>query len=405
MARSHAITSVLLLTLVGGSALAEQADPEVSRSYAAWNRVVSQAQQIQSRAVAMVTVADQQLRNARDSAGAYLQRQSEAAPRLRGVHLLAPSAAETEAESGDSTLSWIPLVEAEAETQGDTRVVLLIHGLDEPGRVWDDLAPVLAENGYVVARFDYPNDQAIADSAHLLGDALRDMQRQGISRVDLICHSMGGLVARDVLTNPAHYAGVASAHPELPAVTSLITLGTPHYGSPWAHLQCISDAAEQVDRFIHCPDLDPRHFLGFLADGRGEAARDLLPGSAYLIDLNSRSMPPGLRVTSIVGVIDAVAAADDSDSEVGPESGARILSVERAAQIRRSLSGRLGDGVVSTTSAQLAGVDDVVFVESSHRGMVRRSRIESAVRWTLRSEQDEPPAIPIILDRLEPQRD
>lgn len=46
-------------------------------------------------------------------------------------------------------------------------VVLLIHGLDEPGRVWLNLAPVLDDKGYTVMFMSYPNDQKIRASAGL----------------------------------------------------------------------------------------------------------------------------------------------------------------------------------------------------------------------------------------------
>ena len=36
--------------------------------------------------------------------------------------------------------------------------VVLAHGLDEPGNLWADLGPALAENGFNVLEFRYPND-------------------------------------------------------------------------------------------------------------------------------------------------------------------------------------------------------------------------------------------------------
>ena len=40
-----------------------------------------------------------------------------------------------------------------------SQVVLLLHGLDEPGDVWSDVAAELDAAGHAVVRFNYRNDQ------------------------------------------------------------------------------------------------------------------------------------------------------------------------------------------------------------------------------------------------------
>src|SRR5690606_22566445 len=62
--------------------------------------------------------------------------------------------------------AWIPV--ADAAGPATDRVVLLVHGLDEPGDIWDDLTPALHEAGHTVVRFNYPNDQDPALSADAL---------------------------------------------------------------------------------------------------------------------------------------------------------------------------------------------------------------------------------------------
>src|SRR5690606_18230915 len=103
------------------------------------------------------------------------------------------------------------------------------------------------EAGRAVLFFEYPNDQGIALSADGLGDALRLARARGVERVDLVCHSMGGLVARDVLTRPGLYGGAADGHEDLPDVDRMILIGTPNRGSPLAHVR---DAGEVVERTI-----------------------------------------------------------------------------------------------------------------------------------------------------------
>jgi pimeloyl-ACP methyl ester carboxylesterase len=383
------MAAACMLALAAGASPASD-EPAVSRPI--WTNAVV-------RVTSLAEAADQRLRRASAWGSAYIHRQAASAPRMRGMRIL--SVADGVGAQVESDLTWVTL-----DGLLPQRVVVLIHGLDEPGRVWDDLAPALHRAGLTVVRFDYPNDGPIADSADLLATALRELRTRGITHVNLIGHSMGGLVARDALTRAEHYAGVASGHDDLPDVPRLITLGTPHDGSPWARLQCISETAEQVDRYINDPG-NPRHLLGFLADGRGEAARDLRPGSAFLTDLNARPVPTGVAITCIVAVIGPPAQSDapgDEPNDEGSRSAAdssqgcwRTAHLAAAAQ---RLGERLGDGVVSTASAALPSAE-VVHVRASHRGMVRDSKLEGAVRWTLGAAQDAPVAIPIILERLE----
>ena len=57
--------------------------------------------------------------------------------------------------------------------QGDapfTATIVLIHGLDDPGKVWMNLAPALAGESFDVWLMHYPNDQPIAASSRFFLD-------------------------------------------------------------------------------------------------------------------------------------------------------------------------------------------------------------------------------------------
>ena len=54
--------------------------------------------------------------------------------------------------------------------EGQTSVVL-IHGLDDPGQVWQNLAPALAKEKFNVWRMHYPNDQPVVESAQVFFEA------------------------------------------------------------------------------------------------------------------------------------------------------------------------------------------------------------------------------------------
>lgn len=289
---------------------------------------------------------------------------------------------------------WQPI----GESLG-ARVVMLIHGLDEPGDIWQDLAPALAQAGHTVLQFEYPNDQPIADSAELLDEAMVTLHERGVTTLDMVCHSMGGLVARDALTRPS-MIDPARAQAR-PAVERLITLGTPHLGSPWAQLRPLAEIREQVIRWAKGDGPGGASKPGFSIDGRGEAGADLTPRSAFLDDLNARAWPDSTVVTCVVaqmaGSVDKPPGdlaglerligmvLDDRDAD-------RVRSAVRT--IQASVGGGLGDGVVPTHSAAMPGATDIVHITANHRTMVRRVGPFSG--------NTEPPAIEIVLDRLGP---
>lgn len=87
-----------------------------------------------------------------------------------------------------------------------------------------------------MAPFEYPNDGPVADAAGLLARELQALRDSGLERVDVVAHSMGGLVARDALTRKAYYAGDGTGGRRYPALDRLILIGTPNHGSPLAVL-------------------------------------------------------------------------------------------------------------------------------------------------------------------------
>jgi pimeloyl-ACP methyl ester carboxylesterase len=282
------------------------------------------------------------------------------------------------------------------------RIVLLVHGLDEPGGIWSDLVPVLADHGYTPVRFDYRNDDSIRASAKELADAARTLRTLGVERADIVAHSMGGLVARDILTAPDVYACRARGHDNLPDIPTLITLGTPNTGSDWANLAALSDLREHIARWIHEPD-EPRHLLGFLIDGDGHAGDDLLPKSKYLEELNARGLPEGCRITSVIARM-----ADISDEELAWLTGDTLLrralgkdESERIARAIKDAASWVGDGVVCVDSANSVCIEDVVEVSANHRTMIRNFDSVVAVKRALGGPTPVPPSIPIVLDRLQ----
>ncbi len=240
------------------------------------------------------------------------------------------------------------------------RLVILVHGLDEPGCVWNDLAPALVEEGYEVARFEYPNDQPIADSAALLRGELARLGAAGVGHVDFVAHSMGGLVLLDALTHP----GGANSTPGaiMPRVERVITVGTPFEGSPWARARCVTEAREQYTRW-KAGDHAWTDLTGGLADGHGQAGTDLLPGSTFFQHLVGRSMPQSVEWTALVARL-------VPDWTVEPSTYPALGAPQSAWNNSVDWLGNLvGDGVVTMRSASAAPSDDVTAVASGPTGL------------------------------------
>lgn len=335
-------------------------------------------------------VADQLSADLRASWESALSRAESRAALTLGIRRFAPA----------GTSDWSRLAPSEPLPPS---VVILIHGLDEPGDVWNDLAPALDAAGHAVLRFDYPNDQAIADSTAALARELRALRADhAVERIALVGHSMGGLIIRDVLTRPADYAGHASGNPELPTLEHAITIATPNDGSLFAPLRPVAEVRDQFMRYLGssaevCP-LDPAILLGFLADGRGEAGRDLRPGSAFLDELNARpawSADVAARVTSLTAEFRPLPERR-LDAILGSAAARMILSSAGESNIREAahaLSSALGDGVVSDGSGQFDCTIDTVRLSANHRSIIRRQPWEG-------DSDPEPPAIGVIIHRL-----
>lgn len=111
------------------------------------------------------------------------------------------------------------------------RPVLLIYGFAQTRRVLSVLENRLRRDGYCVwsinqgGLFDTFNTAGIEDLAELVAEKVaRLVKRHDLPQIDIVAHSMGGLIAR-------YYVKRLGGDRY---VRSLVTLGTPHHGSPMA---------------------------------------------------------------------------------------------------------------------------------------------------------------------------
>lgn len=148
------------------------------------------------------------------------------------------------------------------------RPVIMVHGYAMNRANFLPLASRVARAGLgPVLGFEYWTLGRVASAARRLSTFIEDVcLATGSDTVDIVGHSMGGIVGRYYLT-----LGSGARR-----VRNLITVGTPHRGA----------------------DLSG---VGF-----GRPSRELYPGSAFLERLGAAPIPPGARVTAIWSRSDAL---------------------------------------------------------------------------------------------------
>ena len=270
------------------------------------------------------------------------------------------------------------------------QAVVLVHGLDEPGNIWMNLAPQLHARGFDVWIMRYPNDQPVVDSASLLFDHLKLLPLAGVQQVALVAHSMGGLVSREMLTSPTLGYQQRVSYAELPQVVALVMVGTPNHGSELARFRILTEVRDQLLLLVK----GKANWLGSILDGAGEAKIDLLPDSEFLTTLNARPHAQGVKMLVIAGI-----ASPWSDQQIDGfiatlHDRRPAASEETLASLKRSLTSlthNLGDGLVTVGSARLEGVEHHT-VRGNHSSMIRN---------LTKGSERVPPSVPIIIDFLE----
>ncbi len=115
---------------------------------------------------------------------------------------------------------FAPTLKASVPT--NKTIVLLVHGLISNSGIWWLFARRLAKSGIVfVHSIDLgPPFQSIDSAALVLNKTLNQLEALKPTKIVIVGHSMGGLVARSCLLAKGR-----------PLVSEIITIGTPHQGS------------------------------------------------------------------------------------------------------------------------------------------------------------------------------
>ncbi len=230
------------------------------------------------------------------------------------------------------------------------KVLLLIHGWTGNAERWDKFIPKIQNTDNLkyseIWTFVYISAKPIKSNATLLKEALDIYAKE--KQVDIVAHSMGGLVARSMIEQ---CDGVKY-------VNKLITLGTPHLGSPLAIFRMILGYVVTLDP----TSLDP--LLPIIYNLNTQGFRDLRVNSSFIRTL-AKTGPPKIPYYTIAAINNPY---DESNSKFakqlsiiaskyldGPDDG--IVQVSSALAIDEAIRPE-APILISTAWAHMAMPDD-----------------------------------------------
>jgi triacylglycerol esterase/lipase EstA (alpha/beta hydrolase family) len=205
--------------------------------------------------------------------------------------------------------SYAAAVEGEGEALGNRHPVVLLHGLAMNRTNWVWLGRRLAARGIgPLYATTYFSPQSVRYSAqHLKNFVERVLAREDATRVDIVAHSLGGVVARYYIERLGGQRRVAR----------LVTIASPHKGTVLGR-------------------------LGFVP-----SAKELTHGSEFLVDLGTPAPDlGGVQYTSIWSRADAIVVPPESAS-IAPAGVDRIfddlghLSLLVSPRVVRAVTERL----------------------------------------------------------------
>jgi triacylglycerol lipase len=195
--------------------------------------------------------------------------------------------------------------------------VVLVHGLVDNRSVFTVMRRALRRRGFAsVCTWNYsPLQRDVESAAAALGRHIERICREtGHEQVHVVGHSMGGLVARYLVQR------LGGDH----RVESLVTLGTPHGGSRWAHM-------------LPTP-----------------LVRQLRPGSPLIRELAEPAPSCRTRITAIYSDLDQMVVPSAAGRCDHPDLRARNVLFRGIGH----MSLPIHRGVVDEVAATLAGVRD-----------------------------------------------
>ncbi len=155
-----------------------------------------------------------------------------------------------------------------------SKVLLLVHGWTGSPEKWNDFLPWLMSDKELPYTeywtFGYNSSRSIDQNGELLFEHLKTHSNG--AQIDIVAHSMGGLVSRSMIEN----------HEGAPYIHKLITLGSPHKGSPLAVFRYALGALVAEN--------NPDATMAYNYNTQG--FRDLDASSAFIQEMKKLDDPP-----------------------------------------------------------------------------------------------------------------
>lgn len=296
----------------------------------------------------------------------------------------------------------VPGITGSAQVLGQWKLDPILH-------TYDDLIVSLEENGYEedvnLFLFPYEWRNTNKTSALYLQAKIEGiLQGTKVSKVDVAAHSMGGLVARAYIEEieGTQYADT---------IDQLITLGTPHRGSPEVYLKW-----EAGEGFFRLDGVLAKHHFEQEAEEAGYddnlkgyiqdkivSVRELLPDQDYLFDVSTgqmRGYPSSYPLNNFLGdlnnssniqKLDAIRFTNIVGKSDIQNTIAKIRVVESTVadswehgmpenfydtNTDQGLTYGDGDETVPLTSAKGIVADDVRELESTHGELPTKAQCE-----------------------------
>lgn len=104
------------------------------------------------------------------------------------------------------------------------KAVILIHGIIRSSKSFEKMKIACQQTGQLIVPFDYPSTQlTIPENAKYLGQVINSLE--GIQEIDLVVHSMGGLVVRSWIAQQSEIDS---------RIKRMVMLGVPNRGADMA---------------------------------------------------------------------------------------------------------------------------------------------------------------------------
>jgi triacylglycerol lipase len=151
-----------------------------------------------------------------------------------------------------------------AHTASAARPVLLVHGFGGTTASWSLVAQALTARGLTVEAITYvPFGTSVEQLAdRLVVEVQRILNQTGADKLHLVGHSLGGVVIAQAIAS----GGLNGQ------VDTVVTLGSPFGGSPWAHVlpfgaivRALRDGSPLLCRLASTPVPDGVRWMAFTA--------------------------------------------------------------------------------------------------------------------------------------------